>query len=99
MEEPLLHIFGLTKLDLRQFSGMLLIWSFDLYRTLANFRLVPVFAEDTFHKPSDIACHASLLTEFLGGNLSKLPSKIIESVVFHFDANKKWRLFSSVHVA
>ena len=44
-------------------------------------------AEDTFHKPSDIACHASLLTEFLGGDLSELLPMDVES------------LFSSVHVA
>jgi hypothetical protein len=81
------HIFGLTKLDLRQFSGMLLSEASIFYRRLANFIFVPVFNEDNFHKPSDIACHASLLTEFLGGDLSELLPMDVES------------LFSSVHVA
>jgi hypothetical protein len=48
---------------------------------------MPIIAKDILHKSSDIAWHASLLTEFLGGDLSELLPMDVET------------LFSSVHVA
>jgi len=72
VEEPILHSFGFTKLDLRQFCGVRFIRSFDLDRTLANFGFVSVLAEDTLHKAGDIACHGAILTGFSGDDLPTL---------------------------
>src|SRR6478736_6424864 len=66
MEEPVLHVLCFTEFYLRQFGGLPPISSLDVDRTLADFSFVPVFAKHIFHKPSDIACHASFL--FSGGN-------------------------------
>src|SRR6476660_6457415 len=73
MEEPVLHVLCFTEFYLRQFGGLPPISSLDVDRTLADFSFVPVFAKYIFHKPSDIARHASLL--FRGGNYCPLSKR------------------------
>jgi hypothetical protein len=63
MKQPIPHVLGFTEFHLRQFSGMHPAWGIDVDRTLADFSFMPVFTEHIFHEPSDIACHASLLTQ------------------------------------
>jgi len=61
MKEPVLHVLGLAEPELRYLRRMRLIRSFDLKRSLADFRFASIVPENILQKPSDVPCHGNLL--------------------------------------
>jgi hypothetical protein len=61
MKEPALYVLFLTEPQLRNLRSMRLICSFDIERSLADFRFRSIVSENVLQEPSDIPCHGNLL--------------------------------------
>src|ERR1700722_13107398 len=61
MKVPVLYVLGRTEPELRNLRRMRLICSFDIERSLADFRLTSIVSENILQEPSDVLCHGNLL--------------------------------------
>jgi hypothetical protein len=62
MKKPFLHIFSLTKFDLRYGRRAVLVWRFNFERTLANLGVASIVSQNILHKSGDVFWHCGLLT-------------------------------------
>jgi|ERR1700722_2122321 hypothetical protein len=61
MKVPVLYVLGRTEPELRNLRRMRLICSFDIERSLADFRFTSIVSENILQEPSDVLCHGNLL--------------------------------------
>ena len=86
--EPVLYVLALAEPELRYLRRVRLICSFDLKRSLADFRFTSIVPEDILQKPSDVPCHGSLLTLRDSNTVMK---SFQESIL-----RRRWRLRSTI---
>jgi hypothetical protein len=61
MQEPVLYVLGFAEPELRKLRRMCLICSFDLKRSLTDFRFISIISKNILQKPGDVPCHGGLL--------------------------------------